>query len=322
MLIGLTLIGTVGIHLLTGRPWLDSCYLSIVTLSTVGSVEVAEGDPTTMLFMIAYLICGLGVVMHGLFQLGATVVDPEFRRALGRRRMQNEIAGLRDHFVICGLGRMGIAVAEHLAARGTAFVVVDEDEEHLESTCRERGWYGIRGDATDDTVLTNAGIKRARGLATVLPTDADNVYVVLSARMLCGDVQIIARASDTAAMKKIERAGATRVVSPFSSGAVKMARFMLNPSVEDFLEVADDHGSDLELADVQISEESPFVGKQLAETDLRDRGVMVIGIRRANGERLLPPSGAAVIQAGDSLFVFGSSESVNTMIGEQELEAG
>lgn len=231
--------------------------------------------------------------------------------------MQNEIAKLRDHFLICGVGRMGIAIAEHLAARNTPFVIIDDNEEHLESTCSARGWYGICGDATDDTVLTNAGIQRARGLATALPTDADNVYVVLSARMLCSDVQIIARASDDAAMKKLERAGATRVVSPFSSGAVKMARFMLNPSIEDFLEVADDRGRDLELADVQIGEASPLVGKRLADTDLRERGVMVIGIRRANGERLLPPSGSAVIQAGDSLFAFGSSEVVNAMIGEQ-----
>jgi voltage-gated potassium channel len=255
--------------------------------------------------------------MHGVFQLGATVVDVELRRILGRRRMQNEIAKLKRHFVICGLGRMGIAIAEHLAARKTPFVVIDVNEEVLEAACRDRGWLGLVGDATDDTVLTNAGIERARGLATVLPTDADNVYVVLSARMLCSDIQIIARASDDAAMKKLERAGATRVVSPFSSGAVKMARFLLNPSIEDFLEVADDRGSDLELADVQITEDNPLVGKQLAETDLRERGVMVIGIRRANGERLLPPPGTAVIQAGDSLFAFGSSDVVNAMIGEQ-----
>ena len=150
----------------------------------------------------------------------------------------------------------------------------------------------------------------------MLPTDADNVYVILSARMLNSKLQIVARASTEKAVEKMERAGASRVISPFSTGAVKMARFMINPSIEDFLEVADHRGADWELADVQIGEASALVGKQLMETDLRDRGVMVIGIRRASGERLMPPPGTAVIHAGDSLFAFGSTTAVNAMIGE------
>ena len=169
-------------------------------------------------------------------------------------------------------------------------------------------------------MLTNAGIKQARSLASVLPTDADNVYVALSARMLNSNMQIIARASDEKAVEKLERAGASRVVSPFSTGAEKMARFMLNPSIEDFLEIADAQGNELELANVQITEHSPYVGKQLKETDLRDKGVMVIGIRRANGERLMPPPGNTVIHPGDSLFAFGSTSAVNEMIGEADAE--
>ena len=166
--------------------------------------------------------------------------------------------------------------------------------------------------------MGEAGIGHARSLATVLATDADNVYVVLSARMLASGLQIIARASDEKAVEKMQRAGATRVVSPFSTGAVKMARFMLTPTVEDFFEITDTRGHDLELADVQITENSPYVGKKLMETDLREKGVMVVGIRRANGERLMPPPGTAVLMPGDSLFAFGSSAAVNGMIGESE----
>ena len=176
------------------------------------------------------------------------------------------------------------------------------------------------GDATDDAVLKRAGIERARSLASVLPTDADNVYVTLSARMLAPDLQIVARATEEKAVEKIQRAGATRVVSPFSSGAQKMARFMLTPSIEDFLEIADARG-DLELADVQITPESPYVGKRLQQTDLAKKGVMIIGIRRASGERLMPPPGSAEIQAGDWLFAFGSSDAVNSLIGEIDAEA-
>ena len=152
----------------------------------------------------------------------------------------------------------------------------------------------------------------------MLPTDADNVYVVLSARMLAPNLQIIARESDEKAVEKLQRAGATRVVSPFSTGAQKMARFMVTPSIEDFLEIADSRGNELELADVHISAGSAFIDRQLQETDLREKGVMVIGIRRADGERLMPPPGSAVIQEGDSLFAFGSADAVNRLIGDNE----
>jgi voltage-gated potassium channel len=138
----------------------------------------------------------------------------------------------------------------------------------------------------------------------------------LTARLLSSKIEIIARASDEGAALKLERAGANRVVSPYSTGAQKIARFMLNPNIEDFLEIADHKGQDLELADVQIASDSPYVGKQLMETDLRDAGVMIVGIRRKNGDRLMPPPGNAVIQAGDCLFAFGSTTAVNRMIGE------
>jgi voltage-gated potassium channel len=318
LLIALTVAGALGIHLLTDRPWIESAYLAIITLATVGSVDVAQGDPAAMVFVMAFLVCGMGIFGYSAYQIGAAVVDVKLRQILERRRMDKNIDTLRNHFVICGMGRMGSTMCRHLAARRQPFVVIDRDAGRLEEAGRAHGWLHVHGDATDDQVLLAAGIERARSVATVLPTDADNVYVVLSVRMLSPDVQIIARASDDAAMKKLERAGATRVVSPFSSGAVKMARFMLNPSIEDFLEVADEHGNDLELADVQIGAESPYVGKQLAQTDLRQMGVMVIGIRRANGERLLPPTGTAVLQAGDSLFAFGSAAAVNAMISRQE----
>jgi voltage-gated potassium channel len=209
---------------------------------------------------------------------------------------------------------MGVAICEHLHTRKRKFVVIDFDAARLNEVAKPRGWLHIHGDATDDNVLIAARLPHATALATVLPTDADNVYVVLSARMQSAKLQIIARSSSDDAMKKLQRAGATRVVSPFSTGAVKMARFMLNPGVEDFLEIADRHGSPLELADVQMSAGNPLVGKSLDKTDLRQRGVIVIGIRRENGERLLPPPSSAIIQAGDSLFVFGSSTAVNAMI--------
>lgn len=314
LLFSLSVAGTIGIHELTGYSWLRSAYLAVITLTTVGSEDVPHEDTETMIFIILYLVCGLSIFTYSAFQLGGVVVNAEFRRMLETRRMERTIHSLTGHYVICGMGRMGTAICEHLHARRRPFVAIDVDGERLKSVARERGWLYIHGDATDDNVLTAARLTHASALSTVLSTDADNVYVVLSARMLAPTLQIIARASSEDAEKKLRRAGASRVVSPFSTGAVKMARFMLSPGVEDFLEITDEHGSQLELADVHISTRSPFAGKALDQTDLRQRGVIVIGIRRASGERLLPPFPATVIEPGDSLFVFGSSAAVNTMI--------
>lgn len=232
--------------------------------------------------------------------------------------MNKEIGKLKGHHIVCGLGRMGSSICEYLHERKRPFVVIDLDAERLVHTCEGHGWLYLVGDATDDDVLLSAQIQTAQSLATVLATDADNLYVVLSARMLNADLQIIARASDENAVVKLQRAGATRIVSPFATGAVKMARFMLNPSVEDFLEIADSHGKELQLADIQIAPDSPYVGRSLMQTDFSQKGVMVIGIRRANGDRLMPPPGTAVIEAGDSLFAFGSAEAVSEMIGDDK----
>ena len=314
LLLSLTSFGTIGIHLLTERPWLESAYLAVITLTTVGSEDVPHEDPETMVFVMLYLISGISVFTYSAFQIGGIVVNAEFRSLLEKRRMERHIRTLNDHYVVCGMGRMGTAICEHLHARERDFVVIDADAARLEEIARPRGWLYIHGDATDDNVLIDARIAQACALATVLPTDADNVYVVLSARMQAVKLQIIARANSDDAMKKLERAGASRVVSPFSTGAIKMARFMLTPGMEDFLEITDTHGSPLELADVQITADNPLVGKSLDQTDLRQRGVIVIGIRRENGERLLPPPPTAVITSGDSLFVFGSSAAVNEII--------
>jgi len=321
LLAGLTLGGTVGLKLITGDSWVNCLYMSVITLTTVGFGEAVELGTIGRVFIIIYLVFGLGVFTYSASLLGQWIVNVRLQGLLERRRMENQIQKLKDHFIICGLGRMGAIIAANMQDRGEAFVVVDRDEERVADLCEENSWLHVLGDATDDETLVRAGIERAKSLASVLPTDADNVYVVLSARMLASKLQIIARADNEKAVVKLERAGATRVVRPFSTGAHKMARFMLHPNIEDFLEIADNRGHELELADVQITSDHPLVGKRLMDTTLRDQGVMVIGIRRENGEKLMPPPGTALIMAGDSLFAFGSTQAVNnTMRGENLLQ--
>lgn len=310
--------GAATIRIFRGTSWLESFYLALVSLSTLGSRDVAQGphERELMIFMIIYVILGLSTFAYLAADVGRFILSAEFRKHLERRRMDRNIASLKNHFIVCGLGLMGRAICDYLHHHNQAFVVIDTNDELLEETCKPLGWLYVVGDASSDQILKQAGIERARSLATVLPTDADNVYVILSARLLASKLQIVARASSDAAIEKMQRAGATRVISPLSSGAVKMARFMLSPSVENFLEITDKRSGDLELADIDIRADSRYLGMRLAETDFRERGVMVIGINRVNGEQLLPPPGSAVIEVGDSLFVFGSTAAVHKMIAE------
>ncbi|MDA1014243.1 MAG: potassium channel protein [Planctomycetota bacterium] len=314
LLLSLTLIGAVGFHVTTGARWIDCIYMAVITLSTVGYREAVPLGDGGKLFVILFLILGLGTFTYSAFQLGQLIVSAEFRSLLEKRRMARSINELSNHYIVCGLGRVGRTVCGYLDERGTDFVVIDHNEDRLRSRCHEKHWPFIIGDATNDDVLIQAGIGKAQALASVLPTDADNVYVVLSARMLNTAIQIIVRASDERAIEKLERAGANRVISPLTTGGVKMARFMLNPSIEDFLEIADSHGNDLELADIQVTEGSTYIGQRLDDTNLRQNGVMIIGIRRSDGERLMPPPGDALIHEGDSLFAFGTADSVNRMM--------
>lgn len=316
LLLLFTVIGMLGFRICEGWDWLQCLYEAVIIMTTVGlsATNQAELRDVTKVFIIAYLVCGVGIFTYCASQLGQYLVNLQLSGLLERRRMDRAIDRIHDHYVICGFGRMGREICRYLDSRRKPFVVIDTNAAKLEPECQNQGWPYLNGDATDDAILVKAGIHRAKSLATVLPTDADNVYVVLTARLLKDKLQIIARASDEKAVDKLQRAGASRVVSPFTSGAVKIARFMLNPSIEDFLEVTDDRGSQLELADIMISERCPYIGKPMMETDLRDRGIMVIGIRRSTGERLMPPPGSALIQVGDSLFVFGTSQAVNEMI--------
>lgn len=285
--------------------------MTTVGLSATNQTELA---PATKVFIILYLLGAIGLFSYTISHIGNQLLSLQLHGILEQRRMDQSLKKLSDHFIVCGYGRMGQTICQYLQSRNKPFVVIDNSEVRLEEIRQRDKWLYVHGDATDDAILQKAGIARAKSLATVLPTDADNIYVTLSARLQNEGLQIIARASDEKAVTKLERAGASRVVSPFSSGAVKIARFMLNPSIEDFLEVTDDEGSQLELAEVAISQNSPFIGRKLMETDLQARGVMVIGIHRASGERLMPPRGSTTIESGDNLIVFGSSQAVNWMI--------
>lgn len=313
LLLLLTGIGSVGFRVLSGAGWLDSAYMAVITLTTVGYSEAVPMTPAVKVFVIVYLMAGLSVFTYSAFQLGQTIVSLRLNPNAKKKRMKSSIEELEGHYIVCGFGRMGRKMCEYLHERGKPFVVIDIDESATADACEEHNWLYITGDATRDDTLSQAGVEQATSLASALHSDADNVYVVLSARLLNPDLKIISRASSENAVVKIERAGADKVISPFSTAGVKMARMMLHSGIEDFFEIAGSDSNGLELADVAISDDSPYIGQALCDTNLRNKGVMVLGIRRSNGDQLMPPDSSTVLRAGDSLFAFGSEAAVNSI---------
>lgn len=310
LLLAMLLGGAAGLHVLTGRPLLLCFYQAVILLTTVGSSEPEPMSDGTRLFVIVYLFCGVGLVTYSAFQFGETLVNANLRQLLERRRMVNRIARLEHHFIVCGYGRMGSTLCRYLHSRRQPFVVIDENEEIFDEEFHTRQWKYICGDASNDETLLAAGVTRARGLTSVLPTDADNLYVVLSARLLAPELQIVARASNDRAARKMTQAGATRVINPFAEGATRMARCMLSPSLENFVEVAESHGIDWQIADFVVPDNSHFCGRQISNSGVRDLGVMLLGVATADGEKHFPPPSDLTIRAGDSLFAFGNSDSV------------
>lgn len=313
LILAMLLFGAAGLYALTDMRFIDCFYIAFILLATVGSQQPQPLNDGTKVFIIVYLAMGLGIFAYSAFQFGQTLINAELRVIWERRRMEKEIRKLSGHFVICGLGRMGYELCAYLHKRNQPFVVIDDDEEVVSADMREEGWLFLAGDATQDEVLERAGIRQARALTTVLPTDADNLYVVLSARLLNQTLQIVARAGDDRASQKMLQAGATRVINPLSSGAIRMARYMLSPSIENFVEVAESEGIDWEIADVQVPETSTYVSQKLRDTNLSQSGIMLLGVCRQSGEKFFPPPSDLTIQAHDNLFAFGRSDDLSRL---------
>lgn len=311
LLFTMLLVGAFGLRVLTGQPMLDCFYQAVVLLTTVGSQEPEPLTSGTKIFILLYLAGGLGVFTYSGFQFGQTLVSGDLRTFVEQRRMSRAIDQLSGHFIICGFGRMGATLCDFLHRRRQPFVIIDENPELMTEEMKADGWLFVEGDATQDEVLRTAGVARARGLTTVLPTDSDNLYVVLSARLLATDLQIVARGSGERAAEKMQKAGATRVINPLASGAIRMARLMLCPSIENFVEVAESHGIEWEIADVQVPDDSPLVNHRLSDTPLREAGIILLGICTASGETHFPPPADLTIESGDNLFAFGRSEKMS-----------
>ncbi|MFY7927811.1 MAG: potassium channel family protein [Oligoflexus sp.] len=313
ILIVLPIIGTIGFMIIEDLRLLDAAYMAFITLSTVGYEVVKPLSDSGKLFIIVYLVLGFSLFFYSLTQIGEIVVNGELQRILGGRLMHRQIKSLSNHAIICGLGRMGQGIAKEMHRKGEPFVVIDLSAERFEMAMKE-GWACIKGDASEDDILQEAGIEHARCLATVLPHDADNLFCVMSARLLNKNMTIITRASSESAIDKLRRAGATRIVSPYSTGAVKIAQLMHHPELEDFIEIFTDRRTDIDLTVFRIEKNSPLVGRCLRDLNLIQQGVMIIGLRRDGQKIELPPPVDIALKVHDTLIAVGKAVQLSKVL--------
>ncbi len=320
MLLALPVLGAAGFMLVIPRlSVLDALYLAVTTITTVGNSRLDTLGPAGRIFVMVYLIVGIGTFTYGAVQFGEHAYRAKLREWLARRKMDTTISSMRAHFIVCGFGRMGRAICLRLAEQGVQFVVVDRDPEAL-TECQERHWPWLVGDATDDDSLLTAGIRHARALASVLGLDAENVYLTLTAHLLAPDLQIVARASDEQSVPKLMKAGATRVVGLHDTGAAKMAQLMINPNLDRLVKVFEDKGLEMDMAEIEVARTAPYAGQLLGETDFRNRGITVVAIRRADGELLLPPPASTRIAVMDMLIFLGRSDAIRQFVRGSEQE--
>jgi voltage-gated potassium channel len=301
-------IGTAGFHFIEHWSWFDGFYMVLTTLTTIGYGEVHPLSPVGRYFNVGIILTGVGLVFLILGAVGQALLEFEFNNVFGRRRMEREIGRLKGHYIICGAGRVGRAVARQLESKPAQFIILDNNEAKADRIRAETNWLVVHADATLEAQLKAARIDQAAGLVAATTTDATNTYIVLTARSLNPTLKIIARASEEGAEKHIRTAGADQVISPYSFAGFRIAQAFLRPHVINFLEVALLRSSELglELEELTIDLHSVYVGQSLRSCGIRhDLGITVLAIKREGEEMKYSPTPDALLCAGDHLIVMG-----------------
>jgi len=309
ILTGFIIVATAGYRLLNpGHSWLDALYMTVTSVTTVGLREVYPVTDIGMVWTLIVITGGLVTGAVAMSMIVAMIVEGQVRIILGRRQLQRRIASLSGHVIVCGYGRMGGLVTDELVRAGRQVVIIDNDDVQTQ-TAEAAGLLYVLGNAETDDVLMAAGVERADVIVTTLATDAENVFVTLSAREINPALHIIAVARETSTQDKLMKAGANRVVCAHTLGASRMAAVVLRPAVVDFVEMAG-QGGEIEMDQVKLADGSRLVGKSLEELELPHRvGVHVCAVQRSDDDPVYQPAPDFVLAAGDTLVLIGPSGS-------------
>ena len=305
--------GTVGYMVVEGWDFLDAFYMTVLTISTVGYGEVHPLSITGKFLTILIILLGVGSVGFAVGTAGRLMFEDRIRAVLGRRYMKS-IQKLRNHYIICGFGRMGRIICEELTEKGIPLVVLESDDDVLEELDR-LGYPYMKADATSDEELMASGIDKAAGLVSVVTDDAQNVFIVLTARGLNPKLNIVARSAAEETIKKLVRAGANKVISPYFLGGHRIAQAIMRPTVLDFLEnIIQNKEMDLALDEKRIAPRSKLIGTTLATSGLRkDFNIIILAIKSATGSMDFNPPFNTEIKAGDTLVILGRGDDLEKL---------
>jgi len=304
--------GTIGYTLIEGWSLIDAVYMTMITISTVGYGEVHPLSAAGRIFSIFLIVGGVSGALFVLSALVEYAIEGRFGITRRRRQMKAKIAKLKDHFILCGYGRVGEDIARTFSEEGISFVVIDSRPDNI-ALAEEENYLCLAGDATTDKVLLEAGIERARGLVAAVGSDVDNTYIALSARELRPDLLIVARASSKETETKLKRAGADRVVSPSNIGARRMALLAIRPAVADFIDtVVFRRGRELQMENIIVPNSSPLIGQTVKAIRQRSQA-NILAINRKSGKLLTNPADEESIELDDRLVIMGTAEQLTAL---------
>ncbi len=315
--ISIITFGVAGLMLIEGWSLLDALFMTVITISTVGFREVHPLSQAGTVFIIGFIILGVGSFLYIISKIAEYIVAGHLQGALEKKRMNKKINGLDRHYIVCGFGRVGQNIAVELERAGIAFVVIDINPASI-ARCAERGYLYIQGNASEDTVLKDAGIMRAAGLVTATDSDAENVYVTLSAKALRDDLYVVARASSDEAEHKLLKADADRVLSPYSIAGRRLAGMLLRPNVIELLDVVmHRENNDLMMEELLVREKSALDGMSVGEARHRcTLGANILAIKKKTENKIIPsPGGAVAIGSDDLLVALGTKEQLKELEG-------
>ena len=323
LLVITTLIGTFGYMTIEGWGLLDSIYMTLITMTTVGYGEVHAMGHAGTIFTIILVVLGAVSFLYVTSALVQFLVETQIRTILGRRVLDKKIKQMKNHYIVCGYGRIGLVLCNNLQAHAINPIVIEKEQSHIEQMAAQNILY-ISGDATEEDVLLRAGIERAKVLIAALATDTDNVFLVLTARQLNPEIFILARASSVKARVKLSAAGANRVESPYEVGAVTMAQRLLRPSVTNFLDLVFAYNrKDIQMDEIPVTETSALAGVMLKDSGIRQKyNLIIIAVKTQDGEMLFNPSHDTLIRAGDTVIAMGKTENLAELEKELHPEYG
>jgi voltage-gated potassium channel len=310
------LFGVAGFRIFGGGSLLDSLYMTVITLSTVGYGEVMALEMPGRIFAMIYILMCLGTIAYAVSSITGFIVEGELKNILGRKRMEKQIARLKDHYIICGSGETANTIINELIQTKRGFVVVEPSQEKLEKLTAQTNMLFIQGDPAEDEILVAAGIQRARGILCSLLTDEANLFVAVTARSLNPAIRIVAKGVDLKSHKKMKKAGADAVISPAYIGGMRMVSEMVRPATVSFLDLMlRERDMAYRFEEIQVKKDAPVIGKSIAAGGLdQESGAVLVALKKAGSpDFIFKPKAESVIEEGDDLIFIVTPDVLHTM---------